>query len=86
MVLLFYDIDSKYPPYSFIWPYSFNWHLRVFTSKKGWIFLIKDLILKGQGMESAPLMPLRVNANFQKTPFWSILNCILPEKEKFKID
>ena len=19
----------KYPPYSFIWPYSFNWHLRV---------------------------------------------------------
>ena len=28
----FYEICSKYPPYSFIWPYSFNWHLRVVFS------------------------------------------------------
>ena len=24
---IFYEIE--YPPYSFIWPYSFDWHLRV---------------------------------------------------------
>ena len=30
LALLFYEIYSKYPPYSFIWPYSFNWHLRVY--------------------------------------------------------
>ena len=29
LVLFFYEIYSKYPPYSFIWPYLFNWHLRV---------------------------------------------------------
>ena len=23
-------VFNKNPPYSFIWPYSFNWHLRVF--------------------------------------------------------
>ena len=27
--LFIYEICSKYPPYSFIRPYSFNWHLRV---------------------------------------------------------
>ena len=26
---IFYEIYIEYPPYSFIWPYSFNWHLRV---------------------------------------------------------
>ena len=29
LALLFYEIYLKYPPYSFIWPYLFNWHLRV---------------------------------------------------------
>ena len=29
LCLLIYEICSKYPPYSFIRPYSFNWHLRV---------------------------------------------------------
>ena len=27
--LLIYEICSKQPPYSFIWPYLFIWHLRV---------------------------------------------------------
>ena len=27
---IFYEIYIEYPPYSFIWPYSFNWHLRVY--------------------------------------------------------
>ena len=26
---IFYEIYTEYPPYSFIWPYLFNWHLRV---------------------------------------------------------
>ena len=26
---IFYEIYIEYPPYSFIWPYSFNWHPRV---------------------------------------------------------
>ena len=26
---IFYEIYIEYPPYSFIWPYLFNWHLRV---------------------------------------------------------
>ena len=29
---IFYEIYIEYPPYSFIWPYSFNWHLRVLIS------------------------------------------------------
>ena len=31
---IFYEIYIQYPPYSFIWPYSFNWHLRVVTFSK----------------------------------------------------
>ena len=30
--LLFYEIYSKQRPYSFIKPYSFNWHLRVLSN------------------------------------------------------
>ena len=30
LVLLFNEIYLKYPSYSFILPYSFNWHLRVY--------------------------------------------------------
>ena len=29
LAILFYEIYLKYPPYSYIWPYLFNWHLRV---------------------------------------------------------
>ena len=34
LVLLFNEIYLKYPSYSFILPYSFNWHLRVFILTK----------------------------------------------------
>ena len=36
--LLFYKICSKYPPYTFIWPYSFNWHLRVASTLLFFLF------------------------------------------------
>ena len=29
LALLFHEICLECPPYSFIWPYLFNWHLRV---------------------------------------------------------
>ena len=33
LVILFYEIYLKYPPYSFIWPHSYNWHLRILNER-----------------------------------------------------
>ena len=43
LVLIFHPTRlANFPPYSFIWPYSFNWHLRVPTSKY-WVDLEESL-------------------------------------------
>jgi len=43
-VPIFYEIYVEYPPYSFIWPYLFNWHRRVTLSSEirilSWYFTL----------------------------------------------
>ena len=41
--LLIYEIYSKYPPYLFIWSYSFIWHLRVISNSLETTYILFEL-------------------------------------------
>ena len=57
LVLLFYEIYLKYPPYSFIWPFLFNWHLRVTWVLKSLDGLQADGELKNSSPGDLCIMP-----------------------------
>ena len=46
LALLFHEICLEFPPYSFIWPYSFNWYLRLLryysNVKWPWLYSLFD--------------------------------------------
>ena len=54
---IFYEIYIEYPPYSFIWHYLFNWHLRVDITplqKRGPIKKVMACLLRDRSAQIRP--------------------------------